>query len=78
MNGQELEDQVYPQAPGEVWKLGRSSDPNDFVIVLVIVKNRRHPTTIVVTLDAVGYPEAIPGRRARWPIAEHNGWRRIV
>jgi len=77
MSGTRLDAQVYPEAPGEVWKLGGLPGYRDFVIALVIVKNFCEPA-IVVTLDAEGYPEAVPGRRATWPIAEHNGWRRIA
>lgn len=77
VSGVSLDAQVYPEAPGEVWKLGGLPGHKDFVIALVIVKNRHEPT-VVVTLDSHGYPEAVPGRRTQWPIAEHNGWRRIA
>lgn len=77
MSGVKLDEQAYPEAPGEVWKLGGLSGHKDFVIALIVVKNRCEPS-IAVTLDAVGYPEAVPGRKTQWPIAEHNGWRRIA
>lgn len=74
MSGVRLDEQAYPETPGEVWKLGWF---RDFVVALVIVKNRCEPT-IVVVLDSHDYPEAVPGKRAQWSIAEHNGWRRIA
>lgn len=77
MSGQKLDEQAYPESPGEIWKLGGLLGTRDFVLALVIVKEHCEPP-VVVTLDAIGYPEAIPGHRAQWPIAERNGWRRIL
>ena len=80
MSRSKLEEQMYPVAAGEVWKLGGlpgRSGSEDFVIALVIVKNF-YEAPLVITLDAVGYPEAVPGRKTQWPISKLNSWRRIV